>query len=352
MAAKGRPPPEYLSFLKQASASVKQFGIFPLLRGVEHRAPEKERIGEGRKPGDVPVDIAHYPSLEFPAPTIEDIEFRYKDRPTIVGRYLGLTGPLGPLPYHLTEFAWDEQRRSDTPKPFGRWLDMISNRMLQFFFRAWANTQPLIEAERPSQDRHAAHISALSGAGEGVPEDAAFPLRVRLHYAALFASRRSATAIGDAMTHLLAMPATVLEFQPRWHQIEEEDTTRLGRQFATLGVDASLGDRVWSVSDAFRLRVDAGNLDEFADILPGGGLFPIAVEALDSFAPSHLDWDIQVTLDEAETPATRLNGEARLGWTSWLAPKGEAGRRRADVHLTRKHKPKNHTKPHFALSGG
>lgn len=337
MAAEGGPPGEHISYLESIAREVRRYGVLTVLRNVEARAPKLERIGEGRRPEQIPVDIAHYPGMDFPGPTIEEIEFR-RHRPTIVGRYLGLTGPMGPLPHQMTEFAYDERRYRQSHRPFGRWLDLIANRMLQFFYRAWADTQPLAEAERPERDRHAAHVAALSGAGEGVPTNAAFPLRDRLRYAAVFASRRSAVAIEDAMTHLLAIPCEVHEFQPRWLKIEDEDLTRLGEKNAVLGIDASVGDQFWSVSDAFLLQVATRDLREFEAMLPTGRLFPVAAEALDTFAPSYLDWEIRVTIAELEIEQARLDGSSRLGWTAWIATKRDSERRRSDVHLSRKHR--------------
>ena len=279
------------------------------------------------------VDLTQVPSLRFPAPTLESLEVIH-GRPVLSGYWLGLTGPMGPLPIHLTEYA-DFERRYAKARPFGRWLDLLAGRMLHFFYRAWADSQPVASADRPDDDRFADYLAALTGATEGVPGNAVFPARARLFYAGLYASRRSAGAIEDALGHLLRQQVRVLEFQPRWRDVDAEDQSRLGRSYARLGGDLMIGARVRTASDAFRVVIRAHSLRDYEALLPAGPRFAIAQEALDSFAPSHLEWDIMIEMEERHAKPARLDGRARLGWTGWLCP-GQTGRVRADAHLTRR----------------
>lgn len=333
MAAEDGAPAQHLKFLSAIATEARRYGMFPIVRGVEARAQDLPRIGRARRPSQSAVDLAQVPALSFPGPTIESVEIK-TGRGTLFGHWLGLTGPMGALPIHLTEFAHYERRYAKR-RPFGGWLDMIANRMLQFFYRAWADSQPTAQADRPDDDRFANYLGHLSGACEGVADAAVFPARARLHYAALFASRRSAVGIEDALGHLLDQPVRVLEYQPRWRDIEPGDQTRLGTSFAQLGVDAMAGSRVMVASDAFRVVIRAESMTEFKALLPSGGRFAVAQEALDAFAPSHLEWDIMIEMAERHATPVRLDATGRLGWTSWIGPK-PSDRIRADVHLTRR----------------
>ncbi|MGI4732239.1 MAG: type VI secretion system baseplate subunit TssG [Janthinobacterium lividum] len=326
-------PSRHLAFLAAAAAQARRFGLFPILRGAEARAPDLPRIGRARRRSQSIADLAQVPSLAFPDSTLELVEI-VDGRARVAGRWLGLTGPMGALPAHLTEFA-DFERRYARSQPFGRWLDLLANRMLQFFYRAWADSQPAAQADRPGDDRFGGYLGALTGATEGVGPDAAFPAQARLHYAALFASRRSAAVIEDALGHLLRQRVTVLEYQSRWRDIERDDQTRLGRSFSGLGTGMTAGARVRVASDAFRVVVRAQSLAEYETLLPSGRRFAIAAEALDAFAPGHLEWDIVVELEERHARPASLDGRARLGWTGWLAT-GNTDRIRRDAHLTRR----------------
>ena len=332
MASADRPAPQHLSFLQAAREGVRRTGLFPIVRGAEARAPSLPRVGESKRPAQNVVDLAHVPTLSFPEKTIEDVRVT-GGRAKVSGYWLGLTGPMGPLPTHLSEFSMYE-RRYAKKQPFSDFLDLLAGRMLQLFYRCWADSQPAVHADRPKDDRFGYYLSALSGAAEGASDADLFPARARLHYAALFASRRSAQALEDALSHLLGLDVQVLEFQPRWRDMEEEDRSRLGRSFATLGSDAVLGRKVRVASDAFRVVIKTDSLRQFESLLPSGNLFAIAAEALDAFAPKHLDWDLMLEIDEGKAPPTKLDGRSRLGWTSWVAPRHK-GRLRADAHLTK-----------------
>ena len=54
------------------------------------------------------------------------------------------------------------ERRYGHKRPFGRFLDMLAGRMLQFFYRAWADSQPVSHADRPGDDRFGRYLAALS----------------------------------------------------------------------------------------------------------------------------------------------------------------------------------------------
>lgn len=334
MAAEDGPPAQHLDFLAAAAREPRRWGLFALVRGAEARARHLPRVGRARRPSQAVLDLSQVHALHFPAPTIEAVDFA-RPRPDVSGYWLGLTGPMGALPTHLTEFAYYE-RRYAKQRPFGRWLDTLANRMLQLFYRAWGDSQPTVWADRPDDDRFAAYLAMLTGATEGVGDRAAFPARARLHYASLFASRRSAVGIEDALTHLLRQPVRVREYQPAWRDIAAEDQTRLGRSYATLGKDIMAGRRVRMASDKFRVVVRAGSLAEFEALMPSGPRFAVAAEAIDAFAPKHLEWDLTVEIAEGHTRPARLDGRTRLGWTGWMGRAGDGARIRTDAHLRKR----------------
>lgn len=341
MASTDRSPAHDLNAALLDGADLSRAGLFALVRQLEARAAGKPRLGKAKRPEQSIVDLAQEPSMAFEAATLSAVAQK-KGRPQLRGFWLGLMGPMGPLPSHLTEFAVYE-RRNAKKRPFGDWLDLISGRMLQLFYRAWAQSQPAAHADRPKDDQFARWLAALSGAMEGTGGDSAFFDRARVHYAGLFSGLRSAVAIEDGLSHLLAQPVRVTEFVPRWRTFEPEDRSRLGRNFCTLGGDAILGGKVSSASDAFRVTVRAQSWRDYLSMLPGGERFRVAAEAIDAFKPSHLEWDLCVEIEDDKAPPARLDGRGRLGWTTWVKRplrKGRAARGandpvsiRADAHL-------------------
>jgi type VI secretion system ImpH/TssG family protein len=324
-------------YLMEAAKNAHLYGFLALIRGAEARAPQLPRVGKSRMPSQNVADLAQAPTLAFPAPTVERVEAGPGGRARVRGLFLGLTGPMGPLPLHLTEYAFHE-RRTQPKQPFGRWLDVLTDRMLQFFYRAWADSQPTTHAERPADDAFARYLAALSGGAEDARDDEAFPARARLHYAGVFASRRSAAVLQDALSHLLRTPVRIKEYIVRWRDVEPADRTRLGETggFNQLGGDAVLGGRVRIAEDTFRVVLRPQTYEEYEAFLPGGTRFAVASRALDALAPSHLTWELELEIDERQAPGARLDGRSRLGFTSWMAPAGRPVAR-ADARL---HRPK------------
>ena len=336
MASEDRPPAHDLSQAFLRDLDLKRAGLFAVLRQLEARAPSRPRIGRARRPDQSIADLAQEPGLAFEAATLSRIETR-KGRPQVRGRWLGLTGPMGPLPSHLSEFALYERRHAKK-RPFGDWLDLLAGRMLQLFYRAWAQSQPAAQADRPRDDAFAGWLAALTGAMDGAGGKGSFHPRARVHYAGLFSGLRSAVAIEDGLSHLLGQPVRVSEFMPRWRDLAVEDRTRLGSAYNRLGGDAILGRQVFSAADAFRVTVRAASWRDYRSMMPGGERFMVAAEAIEAFKPSHLEWDLCVELDDALAPPARLDGRGRLGWSTWVKRAGRGSGAapalvRADAHL-------------------
>ncbi|MDE8653698.1 type VI secretion system baseplate subunit TssG [Novosphingobium album (ex Liu et al. 2023)] len=342
------------SFLQRLD--LRRAGLFAIVRQLEARETGKPRVGRAKRPEQSVVDLAQQPTLGFAESTLTGTE-PARNRIRLRGYWLGLTGPMGALPTHLSEFAYYEKLYAQK-HPFTDWLDVLAGRMLQFFYRAWADSQPVSHADRATEDRFAAWLSALSGCAEGADEDDAFFRRARCHYVPLFSGLRSAVAIEDSLSHLLCQPVRVVEYIPKWRALEHEDLTCLGQSFATLGSDAVLGRKVFSASDAFRVIVRASNYRDYLSLLPVGERFAVAAEAIEAFKPGHLEWDLTVEIADADAPGLRLDGGNRLGWTSWLkppAPKRSGPRAvrqlarperiRADAHLRKTSVRKRKTAP-------
>lgn len=339
MARADRPTTDHLKIIDAAGRDAGRWGFLALLRRAEAHAPTLPRIGRSRLPAQNVVDLAQTPSLAFPSSTVESVERTRSGRRRVRSLFLGLTGPMGALPIHLTEYAFYERRMGEQ-RPFGRWLDVLTDRMLQFFYRAWADTQPAAQADRKGDDRFGAYVAALSGAGGPLAEDreGGFDHERRLHYAGAFVSRRSAAVMRDGLSHILRRPVRLKEFIPRWRDIDPADRTRLGApdrggRYNQLGLDMVLGARVRQAEDTFRVMVRAVSTEDYARLLPGQSAHDATREALHALTPSELSWELQLEIDEAQAPGARLDGASPLGLMSWAAPKGRAGLVRADARM-------------------
>jgi type VI secretion system ImpH/TssG family protein len=338
MASTHGPATDHMSFLRGAARDAQRYGFLALLRQAEARAPGVPRIGRSRQPRQNIADLAHASTLEFPGPTVEAIEVGVTSPPRMRVRslFLGLTGPMGALPLHLTEFAHYERKYSRS-QPFGRFLDLLTDRMLQFFFRAWADSQPCAQADRADDDRYASYLLSLTGL-TGDTRAAAFPLAARLHYTGLLVTRRNPAAIQDFLSHLLGTQVAIREFVPRWRTISPGDRSRIGADgcFNRLGRGTVLGARTRAIDDSVAIVIRAKDFHDFQRRLPTQEEFAIAREALDAIVPGHLEWELELDIDERHAPPAAIGRTSRLGWTSWLSPAHRPIRRR-DVRLRHEH---------------
>jgi len=111
---------------------------------------------------------------------------------------------------------------------------------------------------------------------------------------------------------------------PRRHRLEPEDLCRPGDQSVSsqLGVGTVVGDAVWNVQSAFRVRIGPLSLGRFRDFLPDGEGFRQATALVRLFAERGMEFDIQPILQAREVPFCQLTRDQRnaprLGWCGWL----------------------------------
>jgi type VI secretion system protein ImpH len=314
-------PTNYLTaLLAEVEADPTRWGAFAFWRGIDASTPDNPRIGEALDPAREIVDLAQQPSQDFPRTTLAAF-IPGKRRPTVRSQHLGLTGPMGALPTHLTEIAIFERRKKGAT-PFADFLDLISARALQRFYRAWAEADRCAQADRPADDRFAGYIGATSDAFDGWR---------RLPYAGHLAGLRSAAAVGDLLSHLLERPVKVVEAVGRWRTIPSDARTMIGKAHAGLGRGATLGGRFYGVEFDVAFEIGVTTMAGLEDMLPGGHANRLLGEAARTALPKHLDWRARVTIAEPAIQPARL-GKTRLGWTSWVAPRG-AARIRRDLAL-------------------
>jgi len=139
--------PEYVAHLQAASW---RYGFIALLRRIG-ADPRIDPIGTARRPQAEPFRLGQAPSLAFAPREIADVKqanARLKIR--LLG--LGMLGPNGPLPIHVTEIARErEQHRHDAT--LVDFLDIFHHRYLTLLYRAWAEAQAAAGLDRPGDEQ-------------------------------------------------------------------------------------------------------------------------------------------------------------------------------------------------------
>ena len=245
----------------------------------------------------------------------------------------GLFGPNGPLPLHLTEYAW-ERKRKHRDTSFVAFADILTHRLLSLFYRAWTTGQPAPSFDRPDSDPYARKVAALTGhRGAAFRQRDAMPDLAKLNFAGhLSAGPKPAEALVAMLSVFFAAPVQLQQFVGTWLDLEPDDRWELGKP-AGLGRSTSIGSRVYSRAAKFRLRIGPLGLEEFKRLLPGNG----SLERLEAIVRNHvgdaLDWDVNVVLNAAEVPRSVLGETTALGHTSWLGIRRADARAADDLYL-------------------
>ncbi len=300
-------------------------------------------VGYAKRPNEEAVRFRALPSRSFPAGELAELRRarpagengdKYAP-PEMRTTFLGLTGPAGVLPEHYTDLVL--RRTRDRDFALRDFLDLFNHRSVSLFYRAWEKYRFPFGYERAqrdgTRDLFTQCLQCLVGLGtEQLSGRLAVDDETFLYYAGHFAHQpRSAAALEEVLCDYFDVPVTVEQFHGRWLHLAAEDRTvlpssthRRGRN-AQLGVDAVLGERVWDVQSALRLRLGPMSYRTFTDFLPSGGALSELWSLSRLYAGPQFTLGVQLVVAADEAPPCRLGYEVgyepRLGWNTWLCGK-------------------------------
>lgn len=258
--------------------------------------------------------------------------------------FFGLTGPSGVLPHHYTQLLIDRIRDGDFA--LRNFFDIFNHRMLSLFYRAWEKYRFHVGYEKKSWqvrtelrrgpvepdesialfERCLYSIVGLGTPGlrgRLVPSDEAF-----LHYAGLFAqSPRNGTSLEQIIGDYFHTRASVVQFVGQWLYLDPADQSSLPSRVrpqglnTALGVNALVGDRVWSIQDKFRVRLGPLDYESFCSFMPTGDRLRPLAQLVRTFVGPEFDFDVQPVLLPEAVPPTQLGADSALGWNTWLLSK-------------------------------
>jgi type VI secretion system protein ImpH len=319
---KGVSPEEARALMFRALTALPfKFDFFQALRRLECAHPEKPRVGASIKAAEDPIRLGQEPSMVFAPSTLASFTLRAALPPLLKVRFLGLFGPNGPLPLHLTEYAFDRSRNSGD-KTFERFADLFHHRVLSQFYRAWATAQPAVSYDRPNQDRFGEFVASLFGLGMPTLRGRdAFPDSAKLHFAGQLACQtRHPEGLSAIVGGFFLVPVRIVEFIGQWVRLPPDAICRLGESpgTGTLGQTAICGSRIWESQHKFRLVIGPMGFDDFNRLLPGGSSLVRLVALVRNYVGDELEWDVNLILKKEEVPDTSLGFQGRLGWTTWM----------------------------------
>lgn len=307
-------PPWKLSFL----------GV---LRQISARCFDRPPIGCATRPKEEPFRIGQRATLAFPPREIAAIARDADGRLRIDLFGLGMLGPNGPLPIHMTEWVRDrtESFRDTTVADL---LDIFHHRALTQFYRAWATSQAAAGLDRPGDEVFSRYIAWLSGNEPAEIGHGALPAHARLAASAHhIREARNPDGIVATLSRFFGVPVRIEEFVMHWIAVEATDMTRLGEAgpAAVMGQGAMLGSMVPDRQHKFRLQIGPLSLEQYLNFTPNGRDLPVLIEWIRSFIGYEFTWEVALLLDGHAAPPAALGAAERLGWSTWMgAPQAGA----------------------------
>jgi type VI secretion system protein ImpH len=321
MAGETGPAPDPVAQLAALRERPYAFDFFEAMRRVECAWPSMPRLGTAARPADEPVRLGQKPSLDFPPSMLAEVDEIAEGRLKILGYFLGLYGPHGPLPLHLTEYVHDRitNARDSTLAGF---TDIFHHRMLELFYRAWANARPTVHFDRPGEDRFASsYVAALLGlASPALRNRDAFPDRAKLFFSGLLSGgTKTCGGLESLLREYLGLPLHIEECVGEWLPVEPAEYLQLGSANAKLG-GCVLGERVWSTQHKFRVVVGPVEVGSLLQYLPGSPSLARLRDAVLNYVGYEYAWDIKFIVHRTRVPGMKLGQFGHLGWTTWAAP--------------------------------
>ena len=309
-----------VSFLSALEREPYRYDFYQVMRRLECAHPDLPRWGTALRPRDEPVRLGQDPELTFaPASLASFTPGGSERRARLAVRLFGLFGPNGPLPLHLTEYARERLLHAGD-RTFARFVDMLSHRFVALFYRAWAQSQPTVAADRPGEDRFRAFIGAFIGLMPPAFRDRdTVPDAAKLAAAGTLAPQvRNADGLRALLAEYFRVPVRLREFIGHWLDLARSDQSALAASHARLGQGAVLGRKVYDRQCGFRIELGPLSRSLYESFLPTGDLLRPLIDWVRNYVGFEYAWDLRLSLAADQVPGVMLGEAGRLGWTTWL----------------------------------
>jgi type VI secretion system protein ImpH len=315
--------------IEELTKSPWAFDFHMALRLLDLAYPDRPSTGTANTPGEEPVRLGQEPTLAFSPAAISGFTPPSNGTP---GRlrlaFLGMFGTQGALPLHYTEHARDTLRGA-SDRTFTAFVDLFHHRMLLFFHRAWAISQPAVGQDRPQQNPFFRYVGSLCGLGLPSMRDRdMIPLHAKVQFVSRLAgSVRNAEGLEAIVHEYFGLPVRLEEFQGEWLEIPTEFRWRLGygRDVSALAQNTVAGSRSFQRSQKFRVTLGPLRARDFQSFLPGTRRLDALAALVRMYVGEELNFDVRLLHEPEERQQMRLGGNNRVGYNAWLGPDNRKG---------------------------
>ncbi|WP_250475289.1 type VI secretion system baseplate subunit TssG [Caballeronia sp. GAFFF1] len=307
-----------LAYVERLQTEPWRYGFLPLLRSVGARS-SVEAIGSAHLPATEPFRLGQRPSLIFAPCEVASAELKSgKLHIRLFG--LGMLGPNGSLPIHVTEIAREreESRRDPTLSHF---LNIFHHRSLSLLYRAWASAQSTASLDRSHDERFSLYMASVSGHALRRDRIPFLPEHARLSAAShLVCGARNVDGLRASLAAYFRVPLKIEEYQLHWMVIPAQNRSIMGEQRMSsyLSAGAMLGEQTPDCQYRFRIVIGPLHIEDYQRFTPRGSELLRLVEGVRAFVSEEYDWELELQIEPESAPPAVLGGAQQLGWSSWL----------------------------------
>jgi len=304
--------------IEQLQAEPWRYGFLTLLRRIG-ADPGIDPVGTARRPQAEPFRLGQQPSLAFAPREIASVG-EANGRLKVRLFSLGMLGPNGPLPIHVTEIARErEDSRHDTT--LVNFLDIFHHRYLTLLYRAWVSAQAAAGLDRPGDERFSFYVASLVGQDAREIDHGPLPAHARLSASAhLVREARNPDGLRMTLEQYFGVPVAIDECIFHWIEVDPFDHSYLGRPGAasTMAEGAMLGEQVPDRQHKFRIVIGPLDISGYLRFTPQGADLPRLLEWVRTFVGYEFEWELELRIKPHSAPPAVVGGPQQLGWSGWL----------------------------------
>lgn len=293
-------------------------GFVRTLRTIAARSPALPNPGTAKLPSLETFRLGQSAHMTF-APR-EMAKMSEQEGMTHVELFsLGVWGPQGAMPLHLTELAYSRAESNDST--LNDFVNLFHHRALSQFWRAWFVSQDTASLDRPADERFSFYIGSLIGMEPSELLQSDLPLHPRLASSAhLIREARNPEGLVGALHYYFDVPVQIQEYACQWIKLERNDQTQLGQTQGAMQLcqGAILGDTVLDRQHNFKLIFGPLSLEQYLRFSPWGQDLPVLREWVRNFIGFEYAWEVSLVLAAEDVPYAVLGESHQLGYTSWL----------------------------------
>lgn len=310
------------TFWREIRETPWRYDLFQLLRRIDAQGGERYPLGRAPLPKFEPLRIGQLPSVSFAPSTIAEVSQRPENGlHEIAILSFGLFGPNGPLPLHITEYAY-ERYHHHQDRSLSAFADLFHHRLTLLFYRAWADAQPTVSLDRADNRRFENYLASLIGMGQpGQMNKGCLNSHSRFTHAGhLTRHGRDPEGLEKILRHYFNVPVKLVANILQWMPLSRREQAQLshGPRSPRMGESAFLGIAVRDVQHKFRLEIGPLSREEYNRFLPGEKWVFALRDWVRQYTGIEFEWDTRIILRADAVQGATLGSEGRLGYNTWL----------------------------------